>query len=613
MRQLEFIALLLIFILILKQYRYKTRPIKNINKFQTFPQLFETICHKYHKFPALKVRRNNKWITINYADYYNNCKSFANSLLTVRAKTVAIIGYNAPGWFFSHIGSMMVGVKTVGIYPSSQSKTCERLVNLIRPDVLVVQDKLQFNKFVKFIDESSIKIVVSYSDIIYRDNDFNLTVYDWNQFILLGKDYYRPGLVNDIATIIYTSGTSGQPKGAIITHDNIINITKLMINKIKNEDLLNLEMAKERFVSYLPLNHIAAQVLDIYLPIATASCVWICDKMAIKNTLIKTLNIAKPTIFAGVPRIWQKIMENIEDKYQKLDQQQKWIIFILGHITTYFDNQILTKIGLDQCKFAITMAAPLSQYVKNYFKNIGVYICDIYGMTETTGPITLSVPRKTKYKSVGQVLPGINVKVDRSNEILVKSSTVFANYYKDKSNTVISDNGWLHTGDLGYIDKDGFLFITGRKKDIIITSGGENVNPIEIEKRVKKSIPLIQDAVVIGDKRKYITLLITLKLDVTDNGDPTIIFTEEAKNIIKNIKSNTFTISDAIEDGKIKKYIDNGIKYVNSKALSNVQKIKKWTILPSIFQIGDELTPTLKLKRNSIVQKYSDHIHMLYK
>lgn len=616
------IIIVVLFFVILGIYSRKPDSIININKKHTIVDTFRNIVKKYHNHPAFKIKYNNKWMTVKYGEYYRQCNEFANSLLAIKVqRPILIIGNNAPEWSYAYIGSIMSNLIPVGVYPTSTPHICTEILNNCTPEVLIVEDMKQLQKFINPITSKNtkIRVVVSYSEIIDKELEktLKIPVYTWNQFLNMGKyiniDIERRQIKHsDVATIIYTSGTTGKPKGVMITHNNIVHMIDMLIKRMNKCPTIHLNYAKERLVSYLPLNHIAAQLLDIYLPIYIAATVWTTRLKPAKEFAL-ALNKAKPTIFAGVPRVWEKIMETIEAKKNELPFMKRLLIDISSNFIDIYSYFAIKKLGLDECKYNITMGAPISHSVLEYYRNIGSPLYNVYGLSETSGPISMETPCQNSFGSVGMPLDNINIKI-KDKEILVSGPTIFYGYYgnDEATNQAFDSDGWYKTGDMGYIH-DGYLYITGRRKELIITSGGENVAPTEIEDRIKKYCPLIDHAIVIGNNKKYLTVLLTLKIEVAPDGDQTILFTKNAQNILKLIGSKSQNIIDAREDKIIKQYIDESIKKVNNEASSNVHTIKKWIILPNAFSIkGGELTPTMKLKRNYINEKYKKYIDYLY-
>jgi len=317
---------------------------------------------------------------------------------------------------------------------------------------------------------------------------------------------------------------------------------------------------------------VAAQMMDIYVPLTSVGVVHFADKDALKGSLRDTMKDVRPTIFIGVPRVWEKIHEKIKNT----EDPQRLINKLL------VNKFIIQEMGLDKAKICITAAAPLSQESRDFFRDLGIELCDVYGMSETTGPISMGVPGCSK----GSGVPVLNIKIDPdSKEILVKGDAVFKEYYKNKSATkeAFTKSGWFKTGDMGHIDRDGSLYVTGRIKDLIITAGGENISPIPIEQKLLSVLNLDQKlfeyAVVIGDKRKFLSVLLVPTEATTTNAN---------KDLIKTAIDET-----------------------NKTAPNSTSTIKKYIILTE-FDTNECLTPTLKLKRNVINDKYKNQIDGMY-
>ena len=568
---------------------------------KTIIDVLQWCAETYPDFPALMVRKDNgNWSDITYENYYQKCLDFAKSVnywVGPKAK-VAIIGFNSPAWFYSHLGCLMNSGISVGMYPTSSPEICEYILNHAEVDVLVVEDSKQLEKLVGK-DMSKLKLILYYSPISDElIKKFSIPVVSFGAFIEskeTGK-IKLPGNVSsdDTATIIYTSGTTASPKGVLITHKNIISNVDSVLQTLQSKSTLKLENG-ERFVSYLPLNHIAAQMMDIYIPICIIGTVWFADRDALKSTLVNTLRDARPTVFIGVPRVYEKMQEKIEEKVQSS--------FISRNLPNILiRNKIINEIGLNKCKFCITSAAPISAATRDYFANtLNITLYDAYGLSETSGPITLSCPGLNCNGSVGCPTSDVRIKIASDGEILVKSQSVFKGYYKDSKGTKEAFEGsWFKTGDIGYIN-DGFLFITGRKKELIITANGENIAQVPIEQELCKRMPELEYAVVIGDKRKFLSVILVPKMK---DGEIAKCF----KKIDPEIKS----VKDLNTSSKIKEYVDGKINELNSGAKSNSCKVQKYFFVTKEFTVGAELTPTLKLRRNFISEKYKNKIDKLY-
>ena len=524
-----------------------------------------------------KPEKNNKsdWITIDYVTYYKNVVNFAQSLNYWLGNhvTVAIMGSNSPGWFYAHMGSILNGGKSAGIYTESSKELCKQIIKDSNAKVLVVENDEQLKKIIN-ISIPSIQLIIYYSPISESMIDkFTMPVLSMGNFMSKKNSSKFPKIQqSDPATLIYTSGTTGKPKGVILTHKNIITSMSRTIKLVKTKSSIG-QLFQEQFISYLPLNHISAQMMDIYIPITTIGTVWFADKTALRNNMATTLKQIRPTCFVGLPRIWEKIKHNISDNLSNQGMKGKMSKYL-------FSKKILEHIGLDRCKLAISVAAPLSTSVYKYFSSIGLEINNMYGMSEACGLISISLPKLNKIGSVGYPITGIKISDDK--EILIKGDNVFTGYHNNKKETDASftKNGWFNTGDLGLLDDRGFLYIVGRKKDIIVTSGGENIAPAPIELKLQDHLDKYFDyVIVVGDNLKYLSVL--------------LVTTKKLPHDINTI-------------------VENSITNVNNTAQSPVHTIKKFLILNKKFAINKELTPTLKPKRSYIIKKYDGQIKKLY-
>lgn len=565
---------------------------------KTIIGLLKDVSTKYGRYPALKYKidskPDSKWNTVSYSEYNRKITEFAeNSLYRVGAlPRTAILSFNRPEWFYSHMGTIMAGGVSVGMYPTASSDNCTYVINHACVDILVVEDIKQLLKFVdskiptvKLIliideDKDDVEKMNVYQKI--KNNNPNLMIDNYNFFVTqtIGSENLGASIEfgdispDDVATIIYTSGTTGDPKGVVITHSNIIESLKASLHSIMTRSNIILYM-QESFVSYLPLNHIASQMLDIYIPLASVGIVHFANRDALKGTLKDTLKEVRPTIFIGVPRVWEKIYEKIKEKREDPNS-------LTGKL--FINNLIVQEMGLDRVKMCVTTAAPISDHIKEFFRELGIELCDVYGMSETTGPISMGVPGCSK----GLGVPVVDVKIEKTTgEILVRGKSIFREYYKNKKLTdeAFLPKNWFKTGDIGYIDRSGILYLTGRIKDIIVTSGGENISPNPIENmlmaEINKESHIVDYVVVIGDQRRFLSVLFIPSKHISKKGC----------------------------DDKIKKSIDK----VNKKAPNNASTVKKYLILEGeTFDVDDCLTPTMKIKRKRINEKYKKQIDKLY-
>jgi long-chain acyl-CoA synthetase len=415
--------------------------------------------------------------------------------------------------------------------------------------------------------------------------------------------------------LIYTSGTTGPPKGAMLTHGNITWMAQAMYegNPVEEQD---------EFLSFLPLCHIFEQLFTIFMNIKYGAIVNFIENT---DTVIENMREVSPTVAYGVPRIWEKyysgIMIQMADatwlkrlifhislgvgkKYALLKTSHRqispWLrlVYALAYFSTF--RKLKERLGFDRVRLAFSGAAPISPDVLRFFQGIGIPLREGYGQTEGTGVTCANQGDRVKIGTVGQPLPGVEVKVAEDGEICFRGGNVFRGYFKDPQATAATlKNGWLHSGDVGEFDSEGFLRITDRKKDLIITAGGKNIAPQNIENQLK-FCPYINDAVVIGDRRKYLVAIIVIDED----------------NVVKFAQDNKIqytTYASLTQHPEVQKLIQKEVDTVN-KTLANVETVKKFTILPKkLYEEDGEVTPTMKVKRKYINEAFKDLIEAMYK
>ncbi|XP_032926145.1 long-chain-fatty-acid--CoA ligase ACSBG1 isoform X2 [Catharus ustulatus] len=617
----------------------------------TVHQMFKESLEKYGSLNALASKRNGKWEKITFSEYYCLSRKVAKSFLKLgleRFHSVAILGFNSPEWFISAVGAVFAGGIVTGIYTTNSPEACYYMVHDSKTDIMVVENQKQLDKIMQIWNRlPHLKAVVLYKDSIAERHP---NLYTMEEFLELGGDVSDSTLddiinsqkPNQCCVLIYTSGTTGKPKGAMLSHDNI---TWTSAHCSRAGGMQPAEVQQESIVSYLPLSHVAAQMYDLWTGIKWGEQVYFAEPDALKGSLINTLKEVQPTSHMGVPRVWEKIMEKLQDaSAQSGFMKKKMLSWAMSlslerHLmgsnsglqqlwTRLADYLVLAKIrnalGLSSCQKHFCGAAPLNRETLDFFLGLNITLYEAYGMSETTGPHCLSGPHIYRQHSCGKPPPGCRVKlVDKdaegNGEICFWGRTVFMGYLnmEDRTKETFDEEGWLHSGDLGKLDKDGFLYVTGRIKDLIITAGGENVPPIPIEDAVKKELPIVSNAMVIGDKKKFLSMFLTLKsvLD-PDTSDPTDILTEQAKDFCQRSGSKATRVSEivAMRDPAIYRAIQEGIDRVNSTATNRVHCIHKWIVLPRDFSIaGGELGPTMKLKRLAVLEKYRNEVDSFYK
>ncbi|XP_033107079.1 long-chain-fatty-acid--CoA ligase ACSBG2-like [Anneissia japonica] len=613
---------------------------------ETLPTLFARIAKNYSNAKALADKRNGEWKFWTYEQYYRDCKIAAKSFLKLgleRYHGVGIMGFNAPEWFIASFGAMFAGGLGVGIYTTNSPEACHYVASNCEANIIVVENQAQLSKILQIWDKMPhLKAVIQYKGELQERKE---NIYTWAEFMELGKDIsddvvdaiINSQAPNQCCTLIYTSGTTGNPKGVMISHDNYVWTSKVSFKTVA------LAMASHSGVSYLPLSHVAAQLMDIYIPLVGAGCTYFARPDALKGTLVDTLKEVRPTALLGVPRVWEKIMERMRSVSQNVTGFKKRIaiwakgIGYRGNINIMNGSpppwgwtaanfllfrKVRQTLGLDRCLHCFSGAAPLSQETVEYFLGVNIPIYDLYGMSESSAPHSLSMPGNFRLGSVGKVIEGAKTKIsdpdeNGNGEVCFYGRHVFMGYLNMEAKTkeVIDYEGYLHSGDIGMEDKDGFLYITGRIKELIITAGGENVAPVPIEDVVKKEAQVIGNCMLIGDQKKFLSLLVTLKVKIDETTlEPSSELSVEALNVCKTIGSGSKTVAEAIADEKIKSYIQTAIDTYNNKhATSRAQRIQKYIFIEKDFSVpGGELGPTLKLKRPVVLKMYANEIEKIY-
>ncbi|XP_041465614.1 long-chain-fatty-acid--CoA ligase ACSBG2-like isoform X2 [Lytechinus variegatus] len=607
--------------------------------------LFHRIQSGYPDNIALAVKRNGEWKKWTYKQYWDESRAAAKSFLKLgleRFHGVGIIGFNAPEWFLSSMGAMFAGGFGVGIYTTNSPEACQYVAGNCKANIIVVENSKQLQKILKVWDQlPHLKAVVQYTGKLDEKRE---NVYEWEDFMKQGSYMTDDELdrimqsqaPNQCCALIYTSGTTGNPKGVMISHDNYTWISERCLSQV------DIPFGTHRVVSYLPLSHVAAQVFDIYFPLHLAGTTYFAQPDALKGSLVDTLKEVRPTSFLGVPRVWEKIHEKMRSVGANVTGVKKRIsvwakdIGYRGNVAianrqtvpwgwTVANLVVFRKVrlalGLDKCMYNFSAGAPLSMETLEYFLSINIPVYDIYGMSESTGPHSFCLPGKFRIGSSGTTFPGSKTKIsdpdsDGNGEVCYYGRHLFMGYLnmQEKTDEAIDEDGWLHSGDLGYIDQDGFLFITGRIKELIITAGGENIPPIPIEDIIKKECPLISNCMLIGDKRKFLSMLVSLKVVIEEKtGESTQTLTREALQILSPLGSSATTVEMAKKDDIVKKEIQRAISEHNKSATSRAQCIQKFHILDKDFTVaGGELGPTLKLKRPIVNKMYKAEIDALY-
>jgi len=596
---------------------------------QTVPRLFRETAQKYGDRVALRKKEYGLWHDITWNDYYRQAKYVGSALMSMgleKGDCVSIVGDNCPEWVIIDLGIQCAGGVAVGVYSTNAWPQVEYVVENSESKFLFVENEEQLDKWLNFRNKvPQLKKVIVW-DLEGLRHFTDPMVMTYNDLLEVGRqiveedtDLFERRMAEvtpkDLSVLIYTSGTTGPPKGAMLTHRNVIWMGRA-INvdvPIKNTD---------EILSFLPLCHVFQRLFSVFVHITYGFTVNFVESL---ETITDNMTEISPTFGIAVPRIWEKYLSAIYIRmsdatwfkrlvyYTALKIGQKRTTLKMGFkpVPFYLEalyqlaylavfRKLKERLGFERMRVAISGGAPISPDVLHFFQSIGFNLIEGYGQTEDTSVTCVSKIGRLKFGTVGPPLTGIEVKIAEDGEILVRSPGVFKGYYKDPEATAETiKNGWLYSGDVGEIDEDGYLKITDRKKDIIVTAGGKNITPQYIENKLKFS-PYINDAVVIGDKKKFISCLIMIDED----------------NVVKYAQDNKVqfsTYKDLTQSPEIIKLIQGEMHNVND-TLSRVEQVKKFTILPKkLYEEDGEVTPTMKVKRRYVNEAFSDLIEAMYK
>jgi len=587
---------------------------------KTVMAVMQETVEKFGKQTALNMKIDGNWQATTWSQYYDQVRMAARAFMTLgleKGKAVSILGNNCPQWFISDLAGIFAGAVPGGIYTTNSPEQCRYIAAHSEANIAVVENTEQLAKFKQIRDQlPDLKAIV-----LMNGTDADGQVHAWDDLPQLAEQTPEADLEariaaqspDDCCTLIYTSGTTGDPKGVMITHDNIVWTTQQVAESVAVGQT-------DQIISYLPLSHIAEQVVSLHIPLLTGSTAWFAESL---DQLGDNLREVRPTMFVGVPRVWEKIQAKMMAAGAQNSALKKKIAAWArkkGLAGTYafqagrpmpawhsladklVFSKVRDKLGFDRCNLFISTAAPISKDTLEFFHSLDIPITEVYGMSECTVPGTVSLPQPHKFRTqwAGPALQGAEVGIAPDGEVLMRGRHVFKGYFKNEAATAetIDSDGWLHSGDVGQMDDIGFLQITDRKKELLITAGGENIAPQILEGKLKV-IPAISQAVVIGDRRKYLTALFAL--------DPEKIASEAAA-----AGSGARDSQAASQCDVFRAYLQTQLDGVND-TLARVQTIKKFVILPAELSIeGGELTPTMKLKRRIVNEKYAPEIESMY-
>ncbi len=606
-----------------------TRPIA-IDGFSTVPTLFWHRVTSRSDKVAMREKDRGIWKAYTWRDYGEGAREIGMGLISLGLQPgdcAAILSDNNKEWLFCDLAVLCAAGISTGIYPTDSPAQVEYLVNDCKAKFLFVENEEQLDKILAVRERtpSLLKIVVF--DLEGLRDFRDAQVMSLSELRELGKGYARqhPQLweqrialpkANDVAIIVYTSGTTGPSKGALLTHRNIIfqggSFERINLAIHDTDEALN----------FLPLCHVAERLGGCYNHIASMHIVNFAEA---PDTVPQNLREVAPHIFLAVPRVWEKLYSGVKIALKEgtaLGRMAYNAAISVGRKASEYELQgrsvpahlklarglgdwlvlknIRVVMGLNRIRYAATGAAPISPDLISWYWALGIRMYEVYGQTENAGLATSNLPGRVKVGTIGVPCPGTEVKLSDQGEILLRGPHVFQGYLNkpEKTQEALRD-GWLHTGDVGRVDQDGFIRITDRMKDIIITAGGKNVTPSEIENQLKFS-PYISDAIVIGDKRSYLTCLVMI----------------DQENVVKFAQENDVPFTNyasLCRAPQVMDLIGKEVEAVNKK-FARVETIKKYKLIDQLLTAEDEeLTPTMKLKRGLVEKKYGGLIDEMYR
>ena len=595
----------------------------------TLAKLFRERCNAYGAKIAHREKDYGIWLAYSWTDFYEHARLIGLGLLSLglkRGEVVSILSEDNKEWIYTDLGVQSVGGISSGVYTTDSAKQLEYLVNDSDSRFLFLENDEQLDKFlsVKEAMPGLTKAIVfdreglhDFADdsVIFLDDLYRMG----REFLKQHPDRFDEEIAKsspkDTAILVYTSGTTGPPKGAMISHENII------VSIIGSAITLPVTEEDEQ-VCFLPLCHILERLISVFIPIGLGSTVNFAES---PETVFDNVREVSPHVFTAVPRVWEKVYSRISIMageatplgrfaYRRAvacgmrraeyleDGKPVPLGTRIAH--AFWDFTVLRNlrqlIGFDRLRRGTTGAAPISPDLLKWYAAVGITVLEGYGMTESSGVISLNLMEDYKTGSIGKPVPGGEVKIAPDGEILYRGGNVFKGYWNkpDKTAETITDDGWLKTGDVGRVDNQGYLYITGRAKDIIITAGGKNITPAEIENRLKFS-PYISDAVVIGDRRKYLSCLIMIDQENVEK------FAQDKRVPFSNFKS----LCAAPEV----KALIAGIVEETNREFARVEQIKDFRLIDVLLTAEDEeLTATMKLKRSFVEQKHKKLIDDMY-
>ena len=595
----------------------------------TLPKLFLQRCKELGERTSHREKDYGIWLSYSWNDFFEHAKLIAHGLISLglkRSEVVSILSEDNKEWVYCDLAVQCAGGIASGVYTTDSASQLSYLVNDSESRFLFVENDEQLDKFLTVRDQMPglTKVIVfdreglhDYHDeqVLFIEELYDLGRVHAKKHPELFEQEIAKSKPEDICILVYTSGTTGQPKGAMISHSNV------MFSLSIGAYTLPVFETDEQ-VCFLPLCHILERFISVLSPVAARSTVNFAES---PETVFENVQEVSPHVFTAVPRVWEKIYSRISIMVGDATPFGRWafnravsagqaraalleddkpvpglLALRYGILDALVLKNIRRMIGMDRLRRGTTGAAPISPDLLRWYKSIGIDVFEGYGMSETAGIISLNMFGKNKVGSVGQVVPGGKVRIGEGEEIQYKAGNVFEGYWNkpDKTRETMTDDGWLKTGDVGHIDNSGYVNITGRLKDIIITAGGKNITPAEIENKLKFS-PYVSDAVIIGDKRKFLSCLIMIDQENVEK------FAQDRRVPFGDFASLCAT-------AEVQELIGGVVSEVNEE-FARVEQIKAFRLIDVLLTAeDDELTATMKLKRSFVEDKHKALIDEMY-
>ncbi len=593
----------------------------------TLPGRLACWAEAHPQVVALREKEMGLWKEVTWATYWRNVQAVAEQFAEWglgQGDRIAILCGNRPEWLYADLGIQLLGGMSAGVYETNPADDVVYVVNHSQSRAIVCEDQEQVDKVLERLADmpqlEHILVVEPRGTLVYSEPRLSL----WKDFLdqglaridqldplarLAELDPQQP------ANIVYTSGTTGRPKGALLTHHSALALVR---NQAQDLGV----SAGDCVLSYLPLCHVAEKIYTLFFALTEGTTVHFGESI---ETVREDLAEVAPTLFLGVPRIWEKMAATVQVKMLDADPIKRWLFRRCLAIGESIAEQRLSgrlsageklkgwlvdrlvfaalreRLGLGRCRYAGSGAAPIAPELLSWLHAIGIPVTEGYGMTELSGLSHYNRPGAMRLGSVGQPIKGVEHRIADDGELLVRCESIIKGYLDNPEATAeaIDSEGWLHTGDIGEIDADDYLWLTGRKKEIMITAGGKNIAPAKIENALKTS-PFIKEVVSIGDARPFVAALIQIDYDMVGN------WAQQ-----RNLAYTSFPDLAAKPD--VIKLIDAEILRINEQALARVEQVRKFKLLPKeLHQDDDELTATQKVRRKNVMARYAGMIEALY-